>query len=493
MSRLEEFRIARWVKALNRSAQIVLVLLLAAVLNYLAAIQFHRTDLTDNRRFTLSPETRAYIRQLNQPVEIIVTQPAENARPEARLIYGHVKRLLENYDYESRRDGGRGLIRIRHINIFQQSDQAERLVSEFGINPGQENAIVVASGPNYREILGTELYQVGNSGENYFRGEQAFTSAILDVTRPEHEKIYFVSGHGEMRLDDVDPVRGLSRAAHFLHQRGYVTDSLNLMQAPRVPEDAGLVILAGPATRLLPVEVRKLREYLSDDNGRMLVFLEPAREHGLNELLWDWGIQIDDMVVLEPSEDFIAAEGDMIIGRFGEHPVTQFLLDNNLKVLLGLSRPARPDPGAPLDSHLRVTPLLGSSEASWGERNYLQSPQEFDSGTDLEGPVAVATASERFTGADIGLNLGGGRIAVFGNATFMANHRFNALANRILFHNLLNWALDREYMLNIPPRRIEEFQLALSRQDFTDLTVRMLALPGAIALLGGLVFLFRRY
>lgn len=493
MKRLDEFRFARWVKSVNRTAQVVLVILLTAIVNYLAATYFQRIDLTENRQYTLSPETRAYIRQLDQPVEILVTKPSENARPEAAIIYQHIARLLDNYDYESRREGGRGNIKIRHLNIFQQSDQAERLVRDFGINPGQENAIVVASGPNYREILGTELYQVGRDGVNYFRGEQAFTSAILDVTRPEHEKIYFVTGHGEMRLDDVDPMRGLSQAAQFLTQRGYVMDTLNLMQSARVPEDAGLVVLAGPTTRLLPVEVRKLREYLSEDNGRMLIFLEPTRDHGLNELLWDWGIQSDDMVVLEPSADFVAAEGDMIIGRFGEHPVTQFLLDNNLKVLLGLSRPVRPDPGAPLDGHLQVTPLLGSSADSWGERNYMQSPQEFNAGSDLAGPVAVATASERFTGADLGLNLGGGRIAVFGNATFIANHRFNALANRILFHNLLNWALDRDYMLNIPPRRIDEFQLALSRQDFNDLTLRMLGLPGAIAVLGIFVFLFRRY
>ena len=72
-SRLNEFRFARRVRIANRVLQIVLSLSLMSVLNFISAQYFTRIDLTRSGTYTLAPESKAYIRQLNEPVQIIVT------------------------------------------------------------------------------------------------------------------------------------------------------------------------------------------------------------------------------------------------------------------------------------------------------------------------------------------------------------------------------------------------------------------------------------
>ncbi len=492
MSRFDDFSTVRWFRRCNRTAQIVLALVFVAAINFIAAVQFSRFDMTEGRRFSLSPESFAYLRDLDEPVEIIVTEPPENARPEAKQIFSHLQRLLTEYAYAGRQ-GGDPMITVEYINVYRQTDRAEDLVQRYGVQPERENAIIVASGERYREIIGPELYEVSPDGESFFKGEEAFTSAILEVAREEPLKLYFTGGHGEMQPGAVDPLRGLSQATGFLKQRNYEWEVLDLLKAHDVPEDAGAIVIAGPQTEFFPVEVQKLREYLDARNGRLIVLLDPARQHGLEDLFYDWGVLSDDMLVLEPSEEFIAAGGDMLVSRFAEHPITQLLIDSQQRVLFGLSRPVRADPGARIDDRITVTPLLGSSDASWAERNYRQDvEQRFAEREDLPGPVPMAVISERSAASGLGLDLPSGKLVVFGNAAFLSNNRFNSAANKILFFNLLNWVLDRDSMLTITPRPVEDYQLTVSRGELGAIFLRLLWIPGGVALIGFLVFLFRR-
>lgn len=492
MSRIEEFRTARWFFGLNRTAQIILAVSLAVTLNIIGALQFARIDLTAGRQFSLSAETIAYLRQLDEPVRVIVTRPPETAPEQSREVFGHLERLLTEYQYAARR-GSRSLIEVEFINVYRQTDKAEELVNQFGVQPERENAIVVAQGDRYREILGTELYEVDDEGNNLFKGESVFTSAILEVAAQEPLKLYFTAGHGEMRPGSVDALRGLSDMSNFLKQRNYSWEALDLLKTPDVPDDAAAVLIVGPQSALMPIEVQKLREYLEAGNSRLIVLLDPARPHGLDDLFYEWGVLADDMLVLEPSDAFINSGGDMLVSRFAEHPITKILIDSQQRVHLGLSRPVRPDPGAPLDDRTEVTPLMGSSEASWAERAYRQDTEQvFDASSDLPGPVPLGVVSARSAASQLGLDLPGGKLVVLGNAGFLSNQRFNAAANKILFHNLLNWMLERDSMLTIAPRPIPSYQLTISRSELFGVFLRLLWLPAGVAFIGFLVFLFRR-
>ena len=84
MSLQDSFRAARWIRFTNLLLQAVLFLTLFAGLNYIALNHAWRFDLTQNRRHSLSPETRSYLEALKRDVKIIVTFTADSEDAEGR-------------------------------------------------------------------------------------------------------------------------------------------------------------------------------------------------------------------------------------------------------------------------------------------------------------------------------------------------------------------------------------------------------------------------
>lgn len=490
INRFNEFHVARRFRIVNRAAQIVLGLCLVASLNYLASKYFGRIDLTESGTYTLAPESKAYIRELDELVEIFVTIPNDPDVEELARIHKHLSKLFREYEAAGMIDG-KPHIKIEYVDIYRQRKRAQDLANKYNLT--QENIILVAMGEQTKEVRQGDLYEVEGEQIIGFRGEKAITSAIIDVSAKEEDKIYFLVGHGEMRLDDVDPLRGLSQLEAFLRERNYTLATLDLAVDPDVPVDADLIVVPSPQASLLPEEVEKLRRYMSERNGRMLVLIDPGRRHGMGELFYDWGVLADDMAVVDNGPDFRAQGGDLIIRRFAEHPITDLLVDYQITALFGQPRPIRTDPGSLKDARLKVNQIIGTSNQSWAERDYrTQKEIVYDEGRDLKGPVSIATVSTRSTGTELGITIPGGRFVAFGNSDFITNNRLRAFGNRTLFFNSMNWALSKNSLLNIATRPLESYQVVMSERDLKRLLLYFAIIPGATAVFGLFIFLIRR-
>ena len=490
ISRFNEFRIARRFRTANRIVQIVLGISLILALNFLAAKYFQRIDLTESGTYTLAPESKAYIRELTEPIQIIVTIPNDPEVPELVQIHQHLDKLFREYEAAGMRDGT-AYVNIELVDIYRQRKRAQELANTYKLT--QENIILVAMGDRTREVRQADLFEVSNNEIRGFRGEQAITSAIIDVSSKKTEKLYFLVGHGEMRLDDVDPLRGLSQLENFLRERNYQLATLDLSVDDGVPEDADLIVVPSPQVSLQPEEVEKLRRYMSDRNGRMVVLIDPGRRHGMGELFYDWGVLADDMAVIDAGPDYKAQGGDLIIRRFAEHPITNLLVEYQITALFGLPRPVRTDPGSLNDERLKVEQIVGTSDQSWAERDYrTQTELKYDAKRDIQGPISIATVSTRSAGSELGINIPGGRFVVFGNSDFITNNRLRAFGNRTLFFNSINWALAKNSLLNIATRPLESYQIVMSQNDLQRMLLYFAILPAATALLGLFVFLLRR-
>jgi hypothetical protein len=482
--------LARRFRAGNRALQIVLGLCLLLAVNFLASKYFGRVDLTETGSYTLAPESKAYIRGLENPVEIIVTIPEDPEVAELMQIHNLLRKLLREYEAAGRQNGGE-IIRVEFVDIYRQRKRAQELSNKYQLS--QENIILVASEGQSREIRQADLFEVAEGEISGFRGEKAITSAIIDVASTQTDTIYFLTGHGEMRLDDVDPLRGLSQLENFLRERGYALAALDLTAGKPVPEDADLVVIPSPQASLLPEEVEALRRYMSERNGRIIATLDPGRRHGMDDLFYDWGILVDDRVVVDPGPDFRSQGGDLVIRRFAEHPITQLLVDYQITALFGQPRPVRTDPASLQNEQLRVMQFIGSSEQSWGERDYRnQDPIVFDEGRDLPGPISIAALSTRSASSELGIHIPGGRMIVFGNSDFIANNRLRAFGNRTLFFNSINWALTKNNLLNIATRPLESYQVVMSQSDLNRLLIYYACVPAGVAFLGFFVFFIRR-
>ena len=495
MTAPDSFRTARWLRSLNLVLQAVLFLTLFGGLNYLARNYAWRFDLTQHRRHSLSAETKSYLRNLSLPVRIVATFTEDAENPEVAQAWRDLSGLLREYVYAT--EGRAARITVSYLDVYQQRREAE----QFGVE--QPNVILLTCGDKRRVVTLDELYRVEAMEKKAFLGEQTMTAAILDVSNPARKKIYFLAGHGTLRPDDVDPARGLSALNDQLKLRNFDVELLDLGTARRIPEDAALVVVAAPQVRYDASEQELLRQYLATRAGRVILMLAPSVVHGLDDLLYDWGVLVDDVAIYDTNPESFSDNGDFILRNFAPHPITQTLLDYRMTLRTGLCRSVRPDPGRATGNGLVVTTLAATYPTAWGEVAYnLRQQPVFDPGIDLRGlpnmapanRLGVIVASERVQVRDnLPFSVRTGRLVAIGTDSLVVNQRLATEGNLTFFLNAVNWAVARDTQLNVPARPIERFQLTLNQRELTRLRYSlMVVLPAAAALLGLLVYWSRR-
>lgn len=484
---------SRLTDRLQAVLQIVLVFLILIAVNYIGMRSYQRIDMTEGSFYSLSNETMEYLRQLEQPIEVIVTisedsKAATSNQLSATVdVFKDVSNLLREYEYATR-NKGEDSITVEYLNVYSQTSRAKDL----GIDSPE--VIVFKSATAQRQVQINELYKVKEAELREFVGENVFTRSILEVIETSRPTIYFTKGHGEFSANDITMGTGASSLFNELKSRNYATESLDLSIVEKAPEDASLIVIAAPKTRLLPQERLLLESYLNKRAGRVLVLLEPGRQHGLEDLFYEWGILAEDTLVVETDPEYILPGGDLMIKRFSRHPLTSYLFDEGLKIVTDRASSVREDMGRPIDDSLIVNELLATSDASWAERQYRdEGIPTYNPDIDIAGPISIGAISERQVDSSLGISLPGGKLIVLGTSNFISNQRIQSSGNLQLLLNAINYSIDRQARLNIPPRPIRKVKLDLSIEQ------RQLARyliwfgpPAIIGLLGLLVYLSRR-
>lgn len=97
----------------------------------------------------------------------------------------------------------------------------------------------------------------------YFNGEAILTSALDYVTAEHMPQTYMMTGHGDGITSDS--------LKAIMTNAGLLPESLDLVQADRVPEDAGCIILFSPETDLSEHEADLLKEHVRGGGSFLLV------------------------------------------------------------------------------------------------------------------------------------------------------------------------------------------------------------------------------
>lgn len=139
---------------------------------------------------------------------------------------------------------------------------------------------------------------------------------LQDMPRLDGMQIYFTeAGDEASRFDRTDT--GLSRLAGLLRQAGAALHTLEWRT--RFPDDADLIIIAGPTSDLSDDQTARLWSYVNN-NGRLLLLADPLIDRnralpgergGLFTLMWDdLGMRGRDDIVLTEGEAVAAPAAD---------------------------------------------------------------------------------------------------------------------------------------------------------------------------------------
>ena len=286
----------------------------------------------------------------------------------------------------------------------------------------------------------------------------------------------------------------MSQLSRQLRNRNFVLRSLDLTTANEIPRDASMVLIAGPQGTFAPAEMERIRTYLFERNGRVLMLLDPGREHGLEGVLSDWAIFSPDAELQEPDPTFRTPDGDIALRRLSDkpHPLTRVLREQDLPLIAARIRPARFDEGSTPDSTLSVTPLIFTSDQSWGEADAQKPSAKFDASRDQAGPVCIATAAERAAGIRKGGSSSGGRLVVIGTSEIAANGRINRGGNQAFIVQSAAWLSDRDRAISLPSRATGVYQVNATASDFWALALRFCFIPLTVLAVGLAISIWRR-
>jgi hypothetical protein len=495
----DDFGSVRPIRRLNRLTQALLAIALAVAVNTLASLPEFRVrhDISADRRHSLAPESVETVRAAGRrsPVgagrargwvrAVVVTSEQAD---EARYLRARLNKLLDAYVVETGRQGGSWLA-VEQAGDGRNAPLLSELAGRHGA-PDASVVLVLACGGRAKYLS----YRDFVTKEGAFRGEEAVTSALIEVTEDKPAVCYVTKGHGELGVEDASPVRGMSLLSRQLRNRNFEVRPLDLATVSEVPRDASMVFIPGPVTPFSAAENDRLRKYLQERNGRVLVMLDPGRDHGLEPVLSEWAIFTPDAELQEPDPARRTTDGDVGLLRLEakEHPLTKPLREQNLPLVAARLRPARFDEASAPDSTLGVWQLVFSSDAAWGETDPARRPPRFDPERDQPGPVCVVAAAERATGIRQGVGGAGGRLVVVGTSEIAANSRLDRGGNRAFLTQAAAWLSDRERAVSLPARTGGEYQLTATAADFWALALRFALIPLGVLAVGLAVSVWRR-
>ena len=481
-------RVGRLEVGFNIIFQLVLVVAGIAMLNWMGNKYYARWDWSRGKNTTLSPQTKALLGGLEKPVQAIVMF-ANMGEAEA-----DAQTLLREYQFAAK-----GKLTVEEVDPYANLARAKDLQAQFKFG-ANENVVIFTYDGRHKFVNSGDLAEMEQMDQMTmmmsrrqpqmigFKGEQVFTSTLLELTETKQNKIYLIGGHGEYDSTSKE----IAGFGEFLSRQNLKSETLKLADKDKIPDDASLLAILGPRFDYSERDLKLLTEFW-EKNGR--IFIGTGWTNGktpnLNEWLAARGVRPqNDAVIRVVSNGVIAqiypAEG--IVINQGS-PITKELNDVDTQ-LYGPTQSLQLDRNLEKVAQLRLTGLLAAPEGFWGETEYNPGDRTtvpmFDPKKDHMGPLTLGVAVERGGSADPKVKLETSRMVVFGNGDFLTDKGLQiGQASLELALNSINWLLNRENLISIPPKVKEKQSLKLT--DTQVSTIRwwvMVFIPLMIAVFG---------
>lgn len=419
------------------------VLVISLVLINMLAAQFHqRFDLTEDKRYTISPAAKEIFAQVESPLLIDVFLKGDFP-PEFQRLENETRQFLEEVTaYNSN-------IIFNFIDPLAEGDDANAVAEEFyamGMTPARlsvmesgratESIIFPWAIANFREQTVTIPLlknKLGISDEERVNSsvqqlEYSFANAISQLIKPRQKKIAVMRGNGEL----PDPF--IADFIHTLRQHYFIapftldpaeTDPVKTLQNLK---EFDLIIEAKPTEAFTENEKFILDQYIMN-GGKALWLIEHTmmetdslfnptgsafalpRDLNLGDLFFAWGFRINPVLVNDIySAPIILASGSGNETQFSPYPwfysplstspATHPVINNLEAVKFDWANPIDT-----LRNQVKKTVLLTSSPQSKLEGtpreiglSILNAPPDMSTYSGGEQPLAVLLEGE-FTSA----------------------------------------------------------------------------------------------
>ena len=286
--------------------------------------------------YALSSQSERILQGLDKPLKIYVIVSENDP-------YSHpIHALMDNCR------SAQPNIQVKYLSPDLDREEVRRLGQEYkfaaeraglllvyGVEPKTENRFIKYE--DLRSVDASEMTDRGSQG--FFKGESALIGEVNSLAEgKEKPVVYFTQGNGELDIADRQPTQrpseggcGIFRdkldASNLKVQglqlspvEGLKSKTPDLVIDTKVPDDAAVVIVAGPTKRFEKHAADALRNYMEPSDpkkkkGKLIILLDPVpgaegkiEATGLEELLAGFNVEIGKNRVLELNNGYANPE-----------------------------------------------------------------------------------------------------------------------------------------------------------------------------------------
>lgn len=445
---------------------IVLAILIVANI-FVAALPSNLTkfDISSSKLYSITSNTKVVVNALEQDITIYWIVQADQ---EDSIL----ENLLAKYDSLS-----------GHITVVKKNpDVFPTFAEQYTSEDVPNNSLIVESGDRYRFVSYADIYETQFDSYSYsyvasgFDGEGAITSAIDYVVTEDLPQLYVLEGHGESELPTT--------FADSIEKENMEVNTLSLPTVDEIPEDADAIVIYAPQSDISGEEASMLSEY-AENGGKLLVVSGPVdgtELTNLNSLLADYGVEVNDGIVIEGNRNYYAFGYPYILmPDMASSDVTDSLISENYYPILPLAS------GLTVGSSTKgtVTELLTTSSDAFSKvAGYELDTYEYEDG-DINGSFALAVSID---------TEGSGKIIWFSASDFL-NDMYNAYssgANVDLAMNALSSLIGEREAIAIRSKSLNYNYLTISETTASSLKMLMIGIFPAIYLGIGICVIVRK-
>lgn len=320
--------------------------------------------------------------------------------------------------------------------------------------------------------------------------EQVFTNALQRLARNQERWIAFVEGHGERNaLGDAN--HDMGEWVRQLFNQGYRVQPINLSETQAIPDNTGILLLAGPRIDYLPGEVEIIINYIND-GGNLLWLQEPGPLYKLDALAEELALNFYEGAIIDYAGQLIGINDPSISlvtkTLYPPHALTEDFEFTTLFPMAGAIEL--------LDTDIwTAKPILTTGDHTWNETGKLEGGVEYNEGSDTQGPLTIGISLERELESEQSEELvtKQQRIVVIGDGDFLSNTYLANSGNNELGTRIINWLSSDDEFIAIPPKISNDTQLNISATVLGIIGIGFLfILPAALIAIGIAIGLRRK-
>jgi hypothetical protein len=476
----------------NVLAQIALLLFLVAMVNSIAFKHYARWDFSRDHKYALSDKTKRFLDTLKGKMRITIFFPPNTP------ITTDIQNLLTEYQY-----AGKGKIDVEHIDPERNLSRAKELFDKYKVVTDEPLLVLDYEGRN-KTVKASETAEIDQSGMaigegprvTAFKGEQAITSAMIDLVEGKKKTLGYVLGHKEPPLSEGSAISVLKT---FIENENIQFKELNLLDLDAIPDEVKAVMIIGPQYDFSDREMKLMRAFW-DKQGRILLLLDPAaKTPKLDAFVNELGVKANDdrlMVFLRTGIQELALTRDVQARFLGDSPITKRLADVRALFLGGTSSLTL-EPDRVRAANIRVEPLIQAEKGYFAETDYNTEDQaklQADAKQGSNVPITIGASIEKGGSADERVQVNSSRLVVVSNATFVQDNAVTQDQQALDFiSGSVNWLLSREQLIGIAPKVSKPLTFSLNEEALARLRwIVLVFMPLIPAVIGTVVWWQRR-